>query len=81
MNERFEPKPYVIDPLAKFPRRWRDHIGPIRVMCEPVEGYLLVRRPGCAPFALSVRQILNAEKHPVHGPFVLADATNKKEPS
>lgn len=79
-RERLEPVPYVLSPLAKFPKRWRDHLGPIRVMSEPIEGYLLVRRTGCMPFALSVRQLLNTEKHPVHGPFRLADAT-KKDPT
>lgn len=80
MSERLARVPYIISPLAKFPKRWRDHLGPIRVMCEPVEGYLLARRPGAAPFAISVREMLNAEKHPVHGPFLLADAT-KKDPT
>lgn len=80
IRERLEPVPYVLSPLAKFPKRWRDHLGPIRVMSEPIEGYLLVRRPGCMPFALSVRQLLNAEKHPVHGPFRLADAHSKNPP-
>lgn len=80
MNERLERTPYVVSPLAKFPKRWRDHRGPIRVMGEPVEGYVMVRRPGCSPFILSVKQVLNAEKHPIHGPFVLADATKKDLP-
>jgi hypothetical protein len=60
---------YVIDPLAPFPARWRDKLGPIRVMSGPVQGYVMVRRPGAFPFVLSVKQLLNAEHHPVHGPF------------
>lgn len=60
---------YVVDPMAKFPRRWRDHIGNIRVMGEPIEGYLMVRRPGAMPFCLPVSTILNATKDPTHGPF------------
>lgn len=60
---------YVIDPLAPFPARWKDHTGPIRVMSGPVQGYVMVRRPGAVPFVLSVKQILNAERHPIHGPF------------
>ena len=80
MSERFERKPYVVSLLAKFPKRWRDHIGPIRVMSEPIDGYLMVRRPGAAPFVLSVKQMLNAEKHHSHGPFLLADAPPKSNP-
>lgn len=60
---------YVIDPLAPFPARWRDKIGPLRVMSGPVQGYLMVRRPGASPFVLSVKQLLNTERHPIHGPF------------
>jgi hypothetical protein len=66
-----EPTRYVIDPLAPLPKRWADHIGPIRVMGGPVEGYLMVRRPGNVPFVLTVAQLLNAERHPTHGPFTL----------
>lgn len=60
---------YVIDPTEPFPKRWRDHIGPIRVMSGPHQGYLMVRRPGAVPFVLHVSQILNAERHHTHGPF------------
>ena len=62
---------YLINALEPFPKRWKDRIGPIRVMCEPVKGYIMVRRPHAVPFVLSVPQILNTEKHPVHGPFEL----------
>lgn len=71
-DQRIEAIKFVIDPLAPFPKRWRDHHGPIRVMTEPVEGYLMARRPGAVPFVLAVTQILNAERHPTHGPFALA---------
>ena len=66
-----EPTKYVIDPLEPFPKRWFDHIGNITVMCEPVKGYVMVRRPGAAPFVLSVREMLNTDKNPVHGPFTV----------
>ena len=72
MSERLPMRPYALSPLAPFPKRWRDHLGPIRVMGGPIEGYLLVRRPGAMPFAISVRQMLNAERHPTHGPFEIA---------
>ncbi|WP_099863852.1 hypothetical protein [Pararhizobium haloflavum] len=65
---------YTIDPTQPFPKRWLDANGePILVMGEPVEGYLLARRPGCAPFAISVKDILNSGRHPHRfGPFTLA---------
>jgi len=69
MTERKEAVRYVIGATDKFPKRWRDHHGPIRVMTEPIEGYVMVRRPRAVPFVLSVAQLLNAEGHPVHGPF------------
>ncbi|KZE34078.1 hypothetical protein IMF23_04190 [Chelatococcus daeguensis] len=62
---------YVLDPLSPFPKRWRDHIGPLRVMCGPVEGYVMVRRKGGAPFVLRVSDLTNATRDPPHGPFVL----------
>jgi len=74
-----EPVKYALDPLAPFPKRWFDHIGNITVMCEPVKGYVMCRRPRAVPFVLSVAQMLNAEKHPVHGPFTVippADRAN-----
>jgi hypothetical protein len=60
---------YLIDPLSPFPKRWTDPHGPVRVMCEPADGYVMCRRPHGRPFVLSVRQILNTERHSVHGPF------------
>jgi hypothetical protein len=66
-----EPVKYAVNPLAPFPKRWSDKIGNIIVMCEPVKGYVMCRRPGAVPFVLSVAQILNAEKHPYHGPFTM----------
>jgi len=67
-----DPIKYVVDPAAPFPKKWSDHIGPINVMTEPVAGYLMVRRPGCTPFVLSVKQMLNAEPtRSITGPFVL----------
>lgn len=60
---------YAIDPTAPLPKRWRDEHGPIRIMGGPHEGYVLARRPGCMPFVLTVKQLLNTEKHPYHGPF------------
>jgi hypothetical protein len=68
-----EPTKYVVNPLAPFPKRWFDHIGNITVMCEPVKGYVMCRRPGATPFVLSVAQILNAAKHHNHGPFTLLE--------
>lgn len=60
---------YFLDPIDQFPARWRDKIGPIRVMAGPVTGYVMVRRPGEMPFVLHVSELCNAKKHPVHGPF------------
>lgn len=68
---------YVLDPLAPFPPSWCDHIGNITVMTNPVKGYVMVRRPGAMPFVLAVGQLLNAEKHPVHGPFTLIASTKR----
>jgi hypothetical protein len=62
---------YVLDPLSPFPKRWQDRVGPIRVMTGPIEGYLMVRRPGGMPFCLHVKHLTNAERHPVHGPFAV----------
>ena len=62
---------YAVDPTQPYPKRWFDHIGNVTVMIEPVKGYVMCRRPGCAPFVLSVKQILNAERHPTIGPFTL----------
>lgn len=64
-----KPAHYFLDPLGPFPARWRDKIGPIRVMAGPVTGYLMCRRPGAVPFVLHVSELCNAKKHPHHGPF------------
>jgi hypothetical protein len=61
---------YLIDPLAPFHARWRDKVGPIRVLSGPVKGYLMCARPNCRPFVLRVSEILNADKPPNGmGPF------------
>lgn len=59
---------FVIDMTQPFPKRWTSPGGPINVMAGPVKGYLMVRRPGAAPFVIGLWQLLNAEKHP-SGPF------------
>lgn len=71
--KRLDAPHYVIDPDAPLPRRWLDHYGPIRVMCEPVEGYVLAKRPRCRPFVLHVSELLNAEPHRTHGPFQVVE--------
>ena len=70
-QEAGAPIKYVINPLTPFPKHWHDRISDIRVMAGPVEGYLMVRRTGGIPFAIRVSKILNAERHPIHGPFTL----------
>lgn len=69
MERKREMQQYVIDPTAPFPKRWEDHLGKTRVMAGPVEGYVMVRRHGAAPFVLSVKELLNNKPHPMHGPF------------
>lgn len=59
---------YVIDPTQPLPKRWKCKDGPITVMAGPVSGYVMVRRPHCEPFVLTLRQLLNTEKHHL-GPF------------
>lgn len=57
---------YAVNPLQPLPRRWKDKIGPIRLMnVEPIEGYVMARRPGAAPFILSVRDLLNGDREPI----------------
>lgn len=73
-----KPAHYFIDPLVPFPSKWRDRVGPIAVMTEPVKGYVMVRRPGCAPFVLRVSHLCNAEKHPIHGPFEVVGAKARR---
>jgi len=67
------PVKYVIDPLSPFPKRWKDQLGPLRVMCEPAEGYVMIRRPQAMPFCLPVAVLLNAERGEFHGPFRLIE--------
>ena len=69
MSDRGPVKKYVVDPMAPFPKRWRDHVGSLRVLAGPFEGWLMVKRPHAEPFCLKVSTILNATGHPVHGPF------------
>jgi hypothetical protein len=71
------PVRYVLDPLAPFPKRWRDHHGPIRVMMGPCEGWVIGRRPGCIPFLLTVSDLCNATRRPIHGPFEVVGAKTK----
>jgi hypothetical protein len=68
---------YFLDPLDTFPARWRDKIGPIRVMAGPVTGYVMCRRPGGYPFVLHVSDLCNATKHPPHGPFEIIVKTRR----
>lgn len=56
---------YAIGPTETLPKRWRDAIGPLRIMCEPCEGYVMARRPGAAPFVLSVRDLLSGDFSPI----------------
>lgn len=60
---------YAMAVGGKIHKRWRDHHGPLRVICEPAEGYVMARRTGGAPFVLSVRELLNETRHHTHGPF------------
>ena len=71
---------YVINPLSPFPKRWLDNQGqPITVMGEPIKGWLLARRPGAAPFAIHVRDVLNANLRPhSFGPFTVAPKRSNK---
>lgn len=68
---------YVLNPLAPFPPRWFDHIGNVTVMAGPVNGYVMVRRPTAMPFVLTVAQLLNADRHAVHGPFTMIQGTKR----
>ena len=71
-----QPTQYVLDPLAPFPKRWRDPLGPIRVMGGPHEGYVMVRRPGAAPFCLHVSELTNASagrRYRGRGPYEIVE--------
>jgi hypothetical protein len=72
---------YFLDPMAPFPRRWKDRIGPVEAMAEPVKGYVMCRRPGAAPFVLRVSDLCNATKDPHHGPFEVIAKTRKAKVS
>ena len=73
-----EPIKYVVDPLAPFPKRWKDRHGAFKVMAGPVDGYLMVRRPGCLPYVLHVTEILNSANRPhPHGPFECLEPTKR----
>ena len=69
---------YFFDVMGPFPTRWRDKIGPLRVIAGPVTGYVMVRRSNAIPFVLHVRHLCNAEKHPNHGPFEVIGVKTKK---
>lgn len=56
---------YVFDPTEPLPKRWKDSRGPIRLVCQPHEGYIMVRRPSAAPFILSVRDLLSGAYDPI----------------
>lgn len=57
---------YAVDPIEPLPKRWKDKNGPIRLMTRsPVEGYVMARRPGAAPFVLSVPDLLSGEWEPI----------------
>jgi len=57
---------YVISPGSRLPKRWVDAGGEIRLlMTEPVEGYVMARRRGAAPFVISVRDLLDGRFMPV----------------
>ena len=61
---------YVVDADGDLPERWRDWCGPLRVMTRrPVEGYVMVRRPGSMPFVLRLGVLLNTDRDHNHGPF------------
>lgn len=74
-----EPPRYVLNPLAPFPKRWLDKNGqPITVMGDPMKGWLLARRPGAAPFAIHVSDILNTNRHPHRlGPFTVVEKAKR----
>ncbi len=64
------PTKYAMAIGGKIHKRWMTPGGPIRIMCEPVEGYVMARRPQAIPFTLTVRELMGASRHPhPHGPF------------
>jgi hypothetical protein len=72
-----KPAHYFLDPFSPFPQRWRDKLGPIRVMAGPVTGYVMCRRPNAVPFVLHVSELCNAKKHPHIGPFEVVGMKTK----
>jgi hypothetical protein len=56
---------YAIDPTSPIHKKWTDENGPIRVLCEPAEGYVMIRRPGAMPGVISVRDLLCGKYTPV----------------
>ena len=56
---------YAINPMQPLPKRWKDAGGPLRVMCEPHDGYVMMRRPGAMPFVVSVRELLGGKYEPI----------------
>lgn len=61
--------------MTAIAKRWRCADGrEIRVMCEPVEGYVLARFKGAMPFAIALGDLLNANRRPhKFGPFECLD--------
>lgn len=56
---------YVYSPGSPLPKRWVGVKGEIRLlMTAPVEGYLMARYRGAAPFVISVRDLLDGRFMP-----------------
>lgn len=65
-----KPVKYAMGLGGKIHKRWMTPLGPIRVMGEPVEGYVMARRPQAVPFVLTVAELFNAARRPHQfGPF------------
>jgi hypothetical protein len=57
---------FAVDPTQPLPMRWSDGIGPFRLMTtSPIKGYVMARRLGCAPFLLSVTELLDGSRTPI----------------
>jgi hypothetical protein len=70
MPDRLPRVEYAVNPIAPLHKRWRDHLGTLRVITGPAEGWVMVRYTGSArPFCLRLSELLNADAHPNHGPF------------
>ncbi len=59
----------LTDLMAPFPKRWRDPISTLTVLAGPAKGWLMVKRPGAAPFCLRYSDLCNTTRRPPHGPF------------